>query len=142
VILPDANLLLFAYNSAAVGHTRARQWWEQTLNGPETVGLAWQTITAFIRITTNLRAFARPLDGAEACEVVTSWINQPVVQIVVPGPRHWSIFNRLIVDSKSSGPMIMDAHLAALAIEHGATLCSNDRDFARFDDVRLVDPLR
>lgn len=141
MILPDANLLLYAYNSSAPEHGKARIWLENVLSSPETVGLSWQTITAFLRISTNPRAFLRPFTIDEAVSFVEEWLERPMVMIAVPGERHWAIFQRLLIDQQSAGPLVMDAHLAALAIELGATIYTHDRDFNRFSDVSCVDPL-
>jgi toxin-antitoxin system PIN domain toxin len=141
MIMPDANVLLYAYNASANEHVRARAWWEDALQSGETVGLTWQTITAFIRIGTNPRAFPQPYTAREAAQIVDAWLEQPSVILVSPGPRHWEILSGLLVTGQISGPLVMDAHLAALAIEHGAVLASTDRDFTRFPRLRRVDPL-
>jgi toxin-antitoxin system PIN domain toxin len=141
MILPDANLLLYAYNASAREHALAKVWWEDTLSSPEPVALSWQTMTAFLRISTNHRAFPQPLTIEEAMEAVDAWLKQPMVRLVAPGDRHWAIFNRLLVEGQCTGPMVMDAHLAALAIEHGATLYTHDRDFSRFSALATADPL-
>lgn len=141
MIIPDANLLLYAYNQSASQHLPARVWWESSLSGSETVGMCWQTLTAFVRIATNPRAFTHPLTASESVEIVNEWLAQPALQMVVPGGQHWNIFSRLLVDSQISGPLVMDAHLAALAIELGATLCTCDADFGRFKTLRVLNPL-
>jgi toxin-antitoxin system PIN domain toxin len=141
VIVPDANLLLYAYDVSASAHERARSWWEEALSSSETVGLSWQTLTAFLRIGTNPRAYLRPLAVHEAVGIVQAWLAQPNAQIVTPSARHWDILQRLIVESQAIAGLVMDAHLAALAIEHGATLCTHDADFSRFQGLRTHDPL-
>jgi hypothetical protein len=141
MILPDANLLLYAYNTSASEHIVARSWWEELLSSPETVGLSWQTITAFLRISTNPRVFPNPLTIAEATEAVEAWLERPMVKLVIPGDRHWAILSRLLAEGQCSGPLVMDAHLAAIAIEHGATLYTHDRDFSRFSALSTSDPL-
>jgi toxin-antitoxin system PIN domain toxin len=141
MIVPDANLLLYAYNSSAPDHARAKDWWEQALSSDESVGLGWQTTTAFIRISTNPRAYAHPLSAREAAAIVQTWLDQPNAHAIVPTARHWGIFHQLIVEAQATGPLVMDAHLAALALEHGATLCSHDADFSRFKGLRVFDPL-
>ncbi len=139
--LIDANLLLYAYHPASEHHDRARAWLEDVLSGDEPVGLAWQTILAFLRLVTNPRAFATPVSMAEAIEVVSAWLALPAVSVPDPGERHWALLQRLLSDAQADGPLVMDAHLAALAIEHGATLCTHDRDFARFPGLRVLYPL-
>lgn len=141
MIVPDANLLLYAYNASAAEHERARLWLEDALSANETVGLAWQTITAFIRIGTNPRAYPRPFSSRAAVQIVREWLAQPVANIITPTDRHWAIFGQLVVEGQCAGPLVMDAHLAALTLEHGAVLCSHDADFARFKGVRRSDPL-
>jgi toxin-antitoxin system PIN domain toxin len=141
MIVPDANLLLYAYDTSAPLHGRARTWWEGTLLSGETVGLSWQTLTAFLRIGTNPRAYLRPLSAREAVDIVRGWLVQPSAQVVTPSARHWDILSRLMVESQVTGALVMDAHLAALAIEHGATLCTHDADFTRFQGLRTHDPL-
>lgn len=141
MIIPDANLLLYAYNQSAPEHEAAKRWWEDALSGGETVGLSWQSMTAFIRIGTNSRAFALPMTVDEATGLVSIWLARPMAKIVGPGPNHWDIFARLIKDGQCSGPLVMDAHLAALSIEYGATLCTHDRDFSRFEGVKVYDPV-
>lgn len=141
MILVDANVLLYAYDEASERHAVARQWLETTLSSVEPVRFAWTTILAFLRIGTNARVLEQPLTTAEAIDVVAAWLACPTVAIVEPGERYWEILTRLLTVTAVRGPLIMDAHLAALALEHGATLCSTDRDFARFPDVRLLNPL-
>jgi toxin-antitoxin system PIN domain toxin len=141
MMTPDVNLLLYAYDSSAPDHARAKDWWEEALSSAETVGLSWQTMTAFIRISTNPRAYTHPLSAREAAAIVETWLAQPIVQTIAPSGRHWGIFSKLIVEAQATGPLVMDAHLAALALEYGATLCSHDADFSRFTGLRVFDPL-
>ena len=141
MILTDANLLLYAYNKSASQHRIARAWLEAALSLPELFGFSWPTIAAFIRITTNPRAFPHPFSLAEAAAAVSAWLACPMVRLLTPGDRHWQILQDLLVAGQANGPLVMDAHLAALAIEHGATLCTTDRDFHRFPDLKLMNPL-
>jgi len=142
MILIDANLLLYAYDSSSEYHKNAKGWFEEVLSQPEPVRLAWMTILAFLRISTNPRAFARPLSINEALAVVSEWLSIPSVRILNPTERHIEIMNSLLPTAQVSGPLVMDGHLAALAIEHGATLYTNDKDFARFSGVRLRNPFQ
>jgi toxin-antitoxin system PIN domain toxin len=142
MILTDANLLLYAYNVDATEHDTSRQWLETQLSGPNLFCFAWQTITAFLRISTNQRAFAAPLSIKEAAGIVTQWLERPQTVLLTPGEKHWAIFQDLLESGQATGPLVMDAHLAALAIEHGAALASTDRDFARFPGLTLINPLR
>jgi hypothetical protein len=141
MILIDVNLLLYAHHRASLQHERSRLWLEQVLSGVQPVGLAWATIVSFIRISTSARILARPLTLDEAIGIVAGWLSQPTVAILEPGEGHWSIFSQLLKTGQATGPLASDAHLAALAIEHGATLCSNDRDFSRFPNLKLLNPL-
>jgi toxin-antitoxin system PIN domain toxin len=141
VILVDANLLLYAYHPRAAQHAASRAWLEEALTGPELVRFAWLTVWAFLRIGTNPRAFERPLSTAEAEAAVASWLAQPVAGILDPGERHWEILRGLMRGGQTTGPLVMDAVLAAIALEHGATLCTTDRDFSRFADLKWTNPL-
>jgi toxin-antitoxin system PIN domain toxin len=141
VILLDANLLLYAYNSTFEQHKRAKAWLERALSEPAPVGLPWTTILAFLRVGTNPRAFPNPLGPDEATTIVSSWLAHPMVVIAEPGGRHWEILSSLLRSTQSRGPRVMDAHLAALAIEYGATLCTTDNDFKLFPGLQLQNPL-
>ena len=122
MMLVDANLLLYAYHSKSDQHKASRAWLETALSGTELVRFAWLTLWAFLRISTNPRAFERPLSIAESQAAISSWLDQPVAGILEPGDRHWDILRRLMNDGQAVGPLVMDAALAALAIEHGANL--------------------
>jgi toxin-antitoxin system PIN domain toxin len=141
MIVIDANLLLHAYNARSKEHDAARRWLETTLSGTELVRIAWVTIWAFLRISTNPRVFEHPLSMREAREIVTSWLAQPNTDAIEPGERHWDILGALLDDGQTIGPLVMDAVLAAVAIEHGATLCTTDKDFSRFDGLDWTNPL-
>jgi toxin-antitoxin system PIN domain toxin len=141
MILVDANVLLYAYDAASARHGVAKAWWEECLSGPDPVRLAWTTIVAFLRIGTHHRVFSRPLAMDEACHHVASWLERPMVGVLEPGARHWEILQRLLVSAQAAGNLVTDAHLAALAIEHGAELRSTDVDFARFEGLSWKDPL-
>jgi uncharacterized protein len=141
VRIPDVNLLLYALDERAPPHERARSWLEQALSGSETVGLSWQVLVAFVRLSTRAAVFEQPLSADEAFDVVDGWLGQPPVTIVHPGRRHAAVLRELLSTVGTAGNLTTDAHLAALALEHGAELCSHDRDFGRFPGVRWVDPL-
>ena len=141
MILVDANLLLYAYDPSAAEHEASRIWLGTTLSGSPLVRFSWLTLWAFLRIITNPRVFERPLTIAEAETHVASWLAQPSAGILEPGERHWEILRQLTRDGQASGPLVMDAALAAIAIEHGATLCTTDRDSARFAGLKWPDPL-
>ena len=141
MILLDANVLLYACNAASEHHEHCRRWLESALNGPEQVGLPWQTVLAFVRIATHPRVFQRPMLAAEAIAIVDDWLACPQVMTVGPADGHWTLLKRQLVEGQAIGPLVTDAALAALALEQGATLCTTDRDFARFRGLKLLDPL-
>lgn len=141
MILVDANLLIYAIDSDSPQHGRARPWLEQTLSGTEPVGLPWIVILAFIRITTRHGILRRPLPPGDALAYVQDWLEQPCTEIIVPGEHHWPILFRLLEATGTAGNLTSDAHIAALALEHGAAVCSTDHDFARFPGIRHVNPL-
>jgi toxin-antitoxin system PIN domain toxin len=141
VILIDANLLLYAYNSSSEHHRLAKNWLEEAMSKPEPVCLAWVTVLAFLRISTNPRAFPQALSIKEALNIVTEWLAIPTVHILAPTDRHLKILESLLPAAQALGALVMDGHLAALAIEHGAILYTTDRDFARFPGVRVLNPL-
>lgn len=138
--LLDANILLYAYDSESTHHATCRHWLEAVFNDEETIALPWQTILAFVRIATNSRAVRKPLTGTDACDIVGSWLERQNVVVLDAGERFWEIFQGLMAEAQVSGPLVTDTALAALAFEHGATLCSTDRDFRRFRELKLLDP--
>jgi toxin-antitoxin system PIN domain toxin len=142
VKLPDVNLLIYAIDEEAPRHVKAREWLEEVLSGTEAVAFAWAVLLGFVRISTNPAVFENPLSAAEALDYVDGWLEQPVADVVHPGPGHASLLRELLEPTGAAGNLTSDAHLAALAIEHGAELCSGDTDFARFTGLRWVDPLR
>jgi uncharacterized protein len=141
VILPDANLLLYAHNVTSEEHSKAKRWLEAILSGAEPVGLCWPVILAFLRIATNPRIFPRPLSRTQAVVIVADWLEQPQTVVLSPAENHWTILQRMLSAGKASGVLVSDAHLAALAIEHGATLYSTDRDLTRFPGLKFQNPL-
>ena len=141
MILLDANILLYAYDRESPRHDAARRWVEGVLSGDEAVGFPLVTLIAFVRIATNPAVYRRPLTPARAVEIVSSWLARPNVSVAAPSERHWAILADTLERGQARGPLVVDAHLAALAIEHGATLASTDRDFARFPGLRFRDPL-
>ena len=140
--LLDANILLYAYDRSSQDHAVCRAWFEAALNAEEAVALPWQTILAFVRIATSPKATQRPLTGSVACAIAESWLSRPNVTVLGPGERFWEIFRGQVLEAKISGPLVTDTALAALALENGAVLCSTDRDFRRFKDLRVLDPLQ
>jgi len=141
MILVDANIPLYAYDRSSPRHEAARNWVEAALSGEEPVGFPLVTIIAFVRIATNPAVYQRPLRPTRAIEIVQDWLARPNVSIVQPSERHWVILAETVERGQARGPLVVDAHLAALAIEHGASLATTDRDFARFPGLRVRDPL-
>jgi uncharacterized protein len=137
----DANLLLYAVDERSPRHAPARAWLEGALSGGETVGLAWVVLLAFIRVSTRASVFEHPLEVGEALDLVDGWLAQPCTTVLEPSPRHHKVLRELLEPLGSAGNITSDAHLAAIAVEHGADLYSCDRDFARFNGVRWRDPL-
>jgi len=142
MILPDANLLLYAYYPRAAHHEASRSWLEGILSGPEMVRFSWQTLWAFLRISTNTKVFEQPLSISEAANAVSSWLERDNAGVIEPGERHWEILRDLLEHAQCSGALVTDAALAAIAIEHGGTLHTTDRDFSRFKDLTWINPLQ
>lgn len=140
-MLVDANILLEAANVSAARHQRALAWLTDQLNGTRRVALPWPSLLAYVRIATHARVFDRPLSGAEAWSQVEAWLSAPVAWIPEAGAGHAAVLGDLIARHDARGNLVPDAHLAALAIEHGLTVCSADTDFARFSEVHWVNPL-
>ncbi len=141
MIVPDLNLLVYAYNSDAPNHQAARSWWEESLSGTTTVGLPWVVMLGYVRLMTNRRVLVEPLTTKVAISHVRSWLARPQVQVLQPGPRHLDILDELMENARAAGNLTTDAHLAALAIESQAVMYSNDNDFSRFPGLRWVNPL-
>ena len=141
MILVDANLLIYAIDADSPHHRASRKWLEQTLSGTTSVGLPYIVVLAFLRLTTRSGIMRKPLPPDEALAYVDSWLKQPYVTIVGPGEKHWPILRNLLHSSGTAGNLTSDAHIAALALEHGATICSADNDFKRFIGVEHVNPI-
>lgn len=141
MILLDANLLVYAHTRSSPHHAAARTWLEEVLNGPAKVGLPWPTLLAFVRLMGNRHVVSRPLSLTNSWRIVRAWLAQEQTWIPLPTERHEATLEGLLED-ESRADLVSDAHLAALAIEHGLTLCSTDGDFARFQGVRWENPLR
>lgn len=137
----DANILLYARNAADAAHDTARAWLEDALNGDTRVGLPWSTLGAFQRIATNVRAFPDPLAPDEAWQQIEEWLDAPRAWVPQPTRRFRDILGRLVRDHHVVGPLVTDAQLAALAIDHGVAVVSTDADFARFGEVPWINPL-
>ena len=142
MILSDVNLLVYSIDESSGFHTRARAWWDEALSSPQIVGLCYPSILGFIRLVTNRRIFESPLSVTEAVAYVEAWLGQPNTTIVVPTPRHWPLLVTLLESAGVAANLTTDAHIAALAIEQGYTVYSNDSDFGRFPNLRWENPLR
>lgn len=137
----DINLLIYAINKDAPHHSKARKWLEDSLSSDEPFGFAWIVILGFLRIVTNGRIMPKPLLPEVAIDAVDDWLLQPPSVTIVPSLQHWSIFKELIMPLGVAANLTSDAHLAALAIEHGARLYSTDNDFSRFQSLRWTNPI-
>ena len=142
MILPDVNLLIHAYNTQFPPHERAKMWWEDKLGGTTGVALAWVTVLGFVRVITHPRILLNPLTVQEAFAIVDEWFDLPHFVLVHPSSQHLAILRSLLLQLGTAGNLTTDAHLAALAIERGLILHSTDADFARFDGLKWINPLR
>ena len=141
VILPDVNLLIYAYNEAAALHQPARKWWEELMRGETPVALPWVVVFGFVRLVTHPSVLEQPLSPLQALERVDAWFAGENVTVLSPGPRHLRIVRELFSSTGVAASLTTDTHLAALAIEHNLELHSNDRDFERFPGLRFFNPL-
>ena len=140
-MLVDANILVYAVNTAAPEHRRATAWLEASLNGDRRVGLPWESLTSFVRLVTHARSFPRPLAPSDAWDIVEAWLAAPVAWVPAPTERHAAVLGDLVRRYRLAGNLVPDAHLAAIAIEHGAEVVSADTDFARFTELRWFNPV-
>ncbi|HWO99504.1 MAG TPA: type II toxin-antitoxin system VapC family toxin [Methylococcus sp.] len=141
MILLDANLLIYAHVRSFPQHARARDWLDARLSGSTLVGLPWPSLLGFLRIVTNPRVFERPETITEAWRQVSAWLDAEVAWVPQPTERHRDVLEKLLAATGVQANLVPDAHLAALAIEHGLLLCSTDGDFGRFPDLRWQNPL-
>ena len=141
MILPDVNVMVLAHRVDQDDHVPVREWLEGEVNSARPFALADAVVAGFVRVVTNARIFARPSSLAVAIEFADDLVKQPGCLPIAAGARHWAIFRSLLRESDARGNVVPDAHLAAIAIEHGATVATRDRGFARFCDLRWIDPL-
>jgi toxin-antitoxin system PIN domain toxin len=142
MILPDVNVLLYAYDAGAQEHEAARLWWGRAFEEDQPpVGLAWTVILGFVRISTSRNIWTKPFTIAEVAAIVRSWLTQPSARIIAPGEGHADILFRLLEEAGTAGNLTTDAHLAALAIEYRAEVATADADFSRFRGVRWFNPV-
>lgn len=140
--LPDVNLLIYALDESSPRHDQAHPWVQELFSGSGTVALSWTVMLGFVRLTTRPQVMQAPLTADEALDIVDGWLACPNVVVVHPTDRHAAVLRELLGPLGTAGNLTTDAHLAALAIEHGAELCSCDADFSRFPGLRWRDPLR
>lgn len=138
--LVDANVLIYVVNESSVHHEPSRTWLDEALGGREPVGFAWTVLLAFLRLSTHPSVFARPLNPEEATGIVRAWLAQPAAVVVEPTGRHPDVLAGLLIEAGTAGNLVNDAHLAALSIEHAATITTYDAEFARFPGVRWARP--
>ena len=139
--LVDANILLYAYDFTSPHHVASRRWLEAEFSSGRPIAFALITLLAFVRISSDYRIYAVPLTPAVACSLVEEWLRQPNVRLLQPGSRTWILLTEFCEVGQAKGAMVMDAHLGALALEHGATVATTDRDFMRFPNVRVTNPI-
>lgn len=139
--IPDLNLLIYAVDRQSPSHGSTVRWWNGLLSGNETVAFSWAVLLGFVRLTTNPNVMTNPLTPGEALDYVDRWLAVPVATVIEPTTRHARVLRDLLVEVGTGGNLVSDAHLAALAIEHGGELCSADRDFGRFPGLRWSNPL-
>jgi uncharacterized protein len=141
VILVDTNLLVYAHVTAFPQHAAAKDWLDGRFSGSSRVGLAWPSLLGFVRLVTNPRVFERPETIPQAWQQAEAWLDSPVSWVPLPTDRHREVLSELLATPDLRANHVPDAHLAAIAIEHGLTLCSTDSDFARFAGLRWKNPL-
>jgi uncharacterized protein len=141
VVIPDANILIYSHYADSPQHRQTSDWLERQFSGRETIGMTWFAIWAFVRIGSNARVWPRPPSMTALFDRVDEWLDRPNVVVIHPGPRHRNLLEKLVFESGVTGALVSDAALAAIAIEHAATLASTDRDFRRFSGLRWINPL-
>lgn len=141
MIVLDANLLIYAYYSQSPYHQKAGDWLEEVFSEPNPIGLPWQSVSAFLRISTNSKLVGSRYSVEEVARIVDEWTARPNIRMLSPGDNHWQLFRRMVIEGQASSALVTDAHLAALTIEYGGILHTTDRDFARFPGLRWVNPL-
>lgn len=141
MIVPDVNLLIYAMDTRSPHHETAWTWWESSLRGVEHIGLSWSVVTGYVRLSTNARIMPTPLSIEVATGQARAWLEAPRVRVLTPGVEHLHVMERLLAPLDRAGTLVTNAHLAALALEHGGTVYSADEDFALFPRVSWVNPL-
>ena len=142
MIIPDANLLVYAHNAADPDHKKAKEWWRRLVTGTEEVGIPMAVVMAFVRLTTSSRVLTHPLDVSRSTAIAASWFERPPVRLLHPSADHLRVFFNLANQVGVGGNLTTDIHLAALALEYRAVIHSADADFGRFSGIRWVNPLK
>jgi len=141
MVIPDVNILLYAYNKSSKFHSEARKWLEEALTSEE-VFFSWHTITGFLRISTLPNIHSKPIPLEIAIRIVNEWLSLENTHLVLLKKKDWKKFADLLLESQAAGNLVMDAHLAATAIYCGVAVATTDRDFSRFQNLRTIDPLQ
>lgn len=141
MIIPDLNLLVYAYNDGAPSHSKAAEWWEGLVNGSRQIGIPWNVSTGFVRLMTHPRVLTNPMETSSALDAVEEWFRYDHVTPVNPGARHLGLFRQMIDAAGVGANMVTDAHIAAIALEYRAEVHSNDTDFGRFPGLNWINPL-
>jgi len=141
MIFPDVNILLYAHDSESEFYESASGWFKQVMSS-EQVYFSWHTLTAFLRISTNPRVWVQPLKIDQAIRIIDSWLARENTHIVALEKRNWPLFVNMLTEGQAKGSLVMDAHLAAMAAACGAKLASTDRDFTRFPNIQVINPLK
>jgi uncharacterized protein len=141
LIVIDVNILVYAYSPDSPHHGVCRNWIENVLGASEPIGLPLSVIHSFLRLLTFPHVVATPQSIETVINRVDEWLTVPIVAVLNPGPRYWAILRRLLIEKRISGNLIYDAHIAALAIENDASVCTADHDFQRFDELTIINPL-
>lgn len=142
MVLPDINILVYALDKSSPHHRAAREWWEEQLNGTQTVFLSWVVMLGLLRLLTNPRVFHHPYEASEVLAMLEGWLSLPHVRIIHPADGHLELLTKMIGAVRTAGNLTTDIHLAALAIERGSVLCSADADFSRFQGLKWKNPLK
>lgn len=141
MICPDVNLLLYAIFNTYPQHHKAKKWWDEVLSSAQFVSIGHVVVLGFIRISTNTRVFSTPLTIEQAIQIVDGWLAQPNVKLISPAESHWDNFRSMLKAANAGSNLTTDVHIAALAADYGLVIYSNDSDFARFPNVKWVNPL-
>lgn len=141
MIVCDANLLIYSYNTGTERHAKARALVEEIFSGSDVVGLPWQAASAFLRVMTNKKLPGERFSVVQATQIIDLWLASPNVRVLTPGDHYWPLFRRMLIEGQASGALVSDAEIAALTLEYGGVLYTADRDFARFPGLRWKNPL-